>query len=105
MAEKVQAITSFRLAEKKGRGRMISEGTVLADDDPTVKKVPHLFGPIRETIEYTKRGVEQTTSAPGERRLVSAPDDLEQYHKGGGWYEIEGETVRGVQAARKLLES
>ena len=104
--ELVRALTSFRTTSKEMvRGRMIHEGDHVPADDPVVKKLSHLFGPIEEATQHVRTAaVEQATAAPGEVRTVSAPDDLEEYHQGSGWYEIDGEKVRGEEAARELLE-
>lgn len=103
--ELVRALTSFRTTLKGfPRGRMVHEGDHVPADDPVVKRLGHMFGPIEETTQHVRRPVERATAAPGEVRTVSAPEDLEEYHQGSGWYEIDGVKVRGEEAARKLLE-
>ncbi len=61
-----RAKTSFHVGRKKGEkvGRLIGYGMILKDDDPLVKKYPHLFENVDDYVER----VEQATAAPGEVR-------------------------------------
>ena len=64
-----RAKTSFVVAVSKKHPvkRVITEGTVIADNDPLVKTHADLL----ETGEdFLARGVEQATAAPGEKRSV-----------------------------------
>lgn len=60
-------------------------GRVYADSDE-----------VRAAYEAAGTSVQHLTSG-------SARDDVSAYHVGNGWYEVDGEKVRGKDAARALL--
>lgn len=66
MVRYLRAVTSFIVADKKGIGRLVSEGDLLPVDDPVMKGRAHLFVDLEE-------GVEQATASPGEKRSVRRP--------------------------------
>ena len=62
-----RALTSFSLPTVKGGSnynRIIGQGDVLSDDDPVVKKYPHLVEPLEDHL----RTVEAAAASPGVKR-------------------------------------
>lgn len=66
-----RARSSFAVPGPDGLPRVIQEGDILGHDDPAMKTRRELFQPMSEYIE-------QTTKAPGEKRLVRMPSGVTQ---------------------------
>lgn len=60
------------------------------------------------TVTARTHGVEEelpnTDEGAAEEGVTTLSDDISAYHVGGGYYDIDGERVRGKDAAQALLD-
>ncbi len=68
----VVAKNAFKPAGKKGAPRAKVYGShpddAVWDDDPIVKKYPHMFEPVENVVERLRGTVHVATAVPGEKR-------------------------------------
>lgn len=85
------------------------EGDVIPNvPDRHLEKWPNRFKEIEEETKKSKEVEEQNEEQPKEEpnEEVDYEEEVKQYHKGGGYYDIPGvdKTVKGKEKAIELLK-
>jgi hypothetical protein len=89
---KVEVTDGYQLVDIDGE--VHTSGTIEVDD----AEAPSLIGFGWATE------VKPSKAEPAKAEDAVAEEvDVSEYHTGGGWYDINGERVRGEQAARDAL--
>ncbi len=72
---------------------------------PDIK--PHLERNLAqaEALGQTERAKKLKERLVKENKPAEDVDPVDEFHTGGGWYEIDGEKYHGKEAAREALEA